>query len=156
MTEVTTPATFEEKMMSRIRDSIGDLISDEELAKLVERGIEENFFKSKTNPKWANAYNNSVRDSIPQYLPSLMETIVTQRVSEKVEELVKIYVDKWVLENADKVEEIVKQMVENGAGQLLIKQLNQMFQGPFLQFQTSMQVNMSQLQSRVAGFHPTY
>lgn len=39
MTAVTTPATFEEKMMERIRDSIGDLISNEELAKLVERGI---------------------------------------------------------------------------------------------------------------------
>lgn len=156
MTAVTTPATFEEKMMERIRDSIGDLISNEELAKLVERGIQENFFKTKTNPKWVSAYNNSARESIPQYLPSLMETIVAQHVSQKVEELVKAYVDKWILENADKVEGIVKQMVENGAGQLLIKQLNQIFQEPFSQFQTSMQMNMSQLQVRVPGFHPTY
>jgi len=132
------------------------LISDEELAKLVNRGIEDNFFKPKPNPKWTNAYSNSARDSIPQYLPSLMETVVAQRVSEKVEELVKVYVDKWILENSDKVEDIVKQLVEDGAGQLLVKQLNQMFQAPLLQLQSSMQINMSQLQGRVPGFHPTY
>lgn len=155
MTNVTAPASFQDKMMDRIRDSIGDLISDEELGKLIERGIEQNFFKRETNPKWSNAYHNQ-RDSIPQYLPSTMDNIVNECISKKLEEMTKVYFDKWVIENSDKVEGIVKQIVENGAGELVIKQISNMFQTPLMLLQTNMQMNLSQLQTRVPGFHPTY
>lgn len=52
-TEVTTAVSFEQRMKDRIRESIGELISDEELQKMVHRGVEEVFFKpgtKKINP----------------------------------------------------------------------------------------------------------
>jgi hypothetical protein len=154
MSNVTTPASFQDKLMERIRDSIGDLIPDEELTKLIERGIEENFFKRKANPKWANAYH-SQRDNIPEYLPSAMDVILNECISKKLEEMTKVYFDKWAVENSDKIEGIVKQIVEKGAGDLVIKHINNMFEVPLMLMQNNMQMNMSQLQSRVPGFHPT-
>ena len=44
--------TFQERIADRIRESIGDLITDEDLAEMVTRGIDDVFFKPGKYPRW--------------------------------------------------------------------------------------------------------
>jgi hypothetical protein len=39
--EIQTNETFEGKLKTRIRESIGDLLSDDDLKKIIDRGLEE-------------------------------------------------------------------------------------------------------------------
>ena len=155
-TEVTTPqATFQEKMMERIRSNIGDLISNEDLGKLIERGIQETFFEGKPNPRWQSA-GFYERNSIPEKLPALIEKIVTECISQKLEEMTKQYFDNWLVENSEKVEGVVKRIVEKGAGDLLVKHISNAFDAPLKQMQSSMVTNLSLLRQQVPGFSPVH
>ncbi len=45
MNDIAEQKSFEQRMISRIREDIGKLMTDDELSKIVERATEEIFFK---------------------------------------------------------------------------------------------------------------
>jgi hypothetical protein len=146
--EITTgEPTFEEKMKERIRSSIGDLMSDADLAKIIEKGIDEAFFKPKPNPRYHNA-NHWERNNIPLQLPPMVETILTSCITERVEKLVKAEVDKWILENHDKVSTVIKEVVDAGAGDMLVRHLARTFSDPITHLGIGLEQTLQQLRNK--------
>lgn len=126
MSAVTESKSFQEKMQDRIRDSIGDLISEEELKTLIDRGMEEAFFKGKVI---RDSYGRVQREELP---------LIHQMVNDHIKPIVEQEVAKYIDNNREQVAEIVQQTLEVGAGTLLIKALNQTFQNSLISLQNSM------------------
>jgi hypothetical protein len=126
MSAIIENKTFEERMKDRIKDSIGDLITDEDLTKLVNRGIDDVFFKKVV-------VRDGYRDQ--KELPSLMESIVKELLQEKVRLFALEYVrahEKEVLETLDKV-------VIEGAGKAVLAALTGLFQNQLYSLQANIQ-----------------
>ena len=104
--------TFEERMRARIRESIGELMSDEDLAKIVDRGLEEVFFQ----PRGKGGYNQEPR-------PPLIHDIVRDVLGLQVQKEVAY----WVQTHNDEVKEILKQVLEEGVGLAVMSALKSMF-----------------------------
>jgi hypothetical protein len=56
MTEaIQTSQSFDERMMAKIKESIGELVTDDELKKIIEKGMSMAFFeprRSKSRDSW--------------------------------------------------------------------------------------------------------
>ena len=111
--ELTTKLTFEQKLEQRIRESIGDLMADEDLTKLVNRAVEKLFFEPR---KVSNGYREELH-------PSWLEDTVKTLVGDKMLEAVKAY----VAEHQDEVQRLVRETLEVQAGALVMAAMNNMF-----------------------------
>lgn len=126
MNAIVENKTFEDKLKDRIRDSIGDLLSEDDLKKLVERGMEDVFFKGKEE-----------RDSwgrVTKEHPPLIHQMVKDHLEPIVREEVKLYID----ENREVVEEVISKTLEAGVGTLMIKCMNDMFSNQLYNMQAQM------------------
>ena len=133
--EVSTPQTFEQRMKDRIRESIGDLITDEELQRMVERGVEEVFFKTGTKVINPGSYNSRTEET-----PSLIH----QMVKELLEPTVRAAVVEYVNSHPDEVAAVIEKIVSEGVGEAVVKAVSSIFSGSM----TNLQMNiMNQLQS---------
>ena len=114
--ELAVTQNFQERMKDRIRDSIGDLLSDEDLKNIIERGIEEVFFKE--------TYDNSSHYN-KKVFPPLIHQMVKECLNERMQEQVKI----WIASHNDEVEEAIKECVVQGAGAALMAAIKYHFEG---------------------------
>ena len=135
-TNVVTNETFETKLRNKIKDSIGDLITNDDLSKLVHRSLEEVFFTPRKNPN--RSYYNS---NEPDTIAPLLHDIVKETLQPMVTEAVKEYITK----NNDEVLKAVKEVVTAGVGNAVVTAMNMQFQNQILTFQTNVQ---NQLMSR--------
>lgn len=135
-TNVITNETFETKLRNKIKDSIGDLISNDDLSKLVHRSLEEVFFTPRKNPN--RSYYNS---NEPDTIAPLLHDIVKETLQPMVTEVIKEYITK----NNDEVLKAVKEVVTAGVGNAVVIAMNMQFQNQILTFQTNVQ---NQLMSR--------
>ena len=103
--------TFEERMRDRIRESIGELMSDEDLQKIVQRGIDEVFFKTRYVED--GRYN---KREIPPLIHSVVKEVLSDRMKDAVE--------AWLQTHEADVRDAVAHVVEEGAGTAMIKALN--------------------------------
>lgn len=132
MNEITTGNTFEERMKARIKDSIGDLITDEDLTKLINRGVEDVFFK-KTVVR-VNSYENKEG-------PSLLESIVKELLETQVRDCIKDYLK----DNSETVKNTIDEVVRDGIGKAMIAAMNQSFQNSLYQFQANISQQLSNM-----------
>lgn len=132
MNEITTGNTFEERMKARIKDSIGDLITDEDLTKLINRGVEDVFFK-KTVVR-VNSYENKEG-------PSLLESIVKELLETQVRDCIKDYLK----DNSETVKNTIDEVVRDGIGKAMIAAMNQSFQQSLYQFQSNISQQLSNM-----------
>ena len=112
-TEVAIPQTFEQKMKNRIRDSIGDLITDEELKKMIDRTMEESFFTKRPNPKY-NHYGN--RSTEPEYLPPFIHEIVNELVRPSVDK----FISEYMKEHSEEMIAAIEKVCSNGIGNAVL------------------------------------
>lgn len=113
--ELATPMTFQERLKERIRDAIGELLSDTDLTALVERGIDEVFFQPRRVP-------NGRYDT--RELPPLIHEVVKEVLSVQMREAV----EQWLLSHEDEVKEALENCVREGAGMALLRGLNSFFE----------------------------
>lgn len=100
--EVALSQSFEERMRDRIKESIGELLSDEDLKIIIEKGVEDALFKRRVV---YNSYGNT------REIPSLVDTLTEESMKEQME----VCVRKWLEENGDMlVEHIEKRLQEEG------------------------------------------
>jgi hypothetical protein len=119
MTDIVESKTFEQRMKERIRDSIGDLISDEDLTKMVDRSLEEVFFKPRPNPKYASYYNAGEPATIPPLLHDIIKEVMEANVQAAVRE--------WIGSNQEEVNAIIQKVVQEGIGSAVLGAMNSMF-----------------------------
>lgn len=86
-TAVQPAATFEERVINRVRDDIGSLMTDAELKRIVEVAVERIFFKER---RTSDNYNSRVQPSIFQ---EVVQTAVEKQFAVAIELYVKEHSD---------------------------------------------------------------
>ena len=81
-TDVTKAQTFEERMVGRVRDSIGDMMTDDELKVVVERAVQRIFFQDKLG----SGYNRE---------PIAGSSLAHKMVADLMKPMVEKAMNKW-------------------------------------------------------------
>ena len=129
--ELEKQKTFEERMKSRIRDSIGELMTDEELSKIVNRVTEEVFFKP---IKLGERYQMKEH---PPFIHVIVKELLTDNVKKLVEEYFK--------NNEIAIIEIIREVIKEGIGSAVLTALNSKFASDMFNFESNL---MQTLQNR--------
>jgi hypothetical protein len=128
--EVATQKNFQDRMVNKIRESIGDLMTDDELKKIIERGVDEVFFKE-----------HIVQEGFQSiHKPPWLCIIVKELLSEKVEK----YVAAFLANRTVDVEKVIYKTVQEGVGMALIKTFTD-------KFQCSLDMFKSDIESRLTN-----
>ena len=112
-TAVAKQQSFEEKMKDRIRESIGDLLTDEDLYKLIEKGIQEAFFTETTVQEgWKTTTK-------PSLMTGILKEVLVQQVREAV--------NRWLIEHKDEVQKMLDEALMKGVGKLVEEAISSWF-----------------------------
>lgn len=117
--------SFEEKIMNKVRESICEFITDEELSKIVRRVGEELFFKER---KVQSGYTTKT-------LPPLLHDMVR----DLLQPVVQSCVDKYFNEYKEDVLSVVDKVVSEGVGQSVVDAITNKFQKDLQTFKYSIQ-----------------
>ena len=129
--QIQVSQTFEEKLKSRIKESIGELVTDEDLSKLVHKSIHEVFFGLRSNPKYkAHVYGSTES----QYLPPLLNEIVYDLLKDTMSKAV----DEYMKNNSEHIDKVIAQVIEQGAGDLMLKAISRAFESTLMTLQTNL------------------
>ena len=138
MNTIATNASFESRLKERIKDSIGTLLTDEDLSKLVHRSLEEIFFTERPNPKRTYSYSSE-----PEKLPPLLHDIV----KECMQSVVTKAVSNWMTDHCATVNKTLEHVVTQGIGNAVLQAMNTQLQTQLFTFQqnviTQLQANRS-------------
>ncbi|WP_373078625.1 hypothetical protein [Zhongshania sp.] len=129
--EIERKQTFEEKVKGRIRDSIGDLITDDDLGRLVERGAEELFFKPRIE---RSDYGRTIEH------PPLVHECVKELLSERMDAAL----DRYLEQNKETVEKIITRMIEDGGLGAITRALSRVIEQPLFDASAAMTHNIEQ------------
>ncbi len=127
--EITIPQSFEAKMKDRIRDSIGELITDKELSELVRKSVDQVFFAP---TEIGTIYN---RKEGPSLLNGLIAKLLTPQVREAIQQ--------YINDHPDEVIEAVKEAISAGMGNALLSALNSQFQSHLFNLETNIQSKLA-------------
>lgn len=100
--QLTPQQSFEEKVIDRLREDIGELIPDEVLADMVNKCMKKLFF---TGKEVKNNWGQHVRTE-----PPLIEKTVKELMSQHVDS----QVGRWLADNRDQVRELIGQRLDAG------------------------------------------
>ena len=112
--QIETVKTFQEKISEKIKDSIGDLITDDDLKPLIEKSIADLL----TNDRKIKNHSGSY----PQYndAPPLMQEIITPLLEVQIKE----QVAKYISDNPQLLTKVIDDMVVNGFIKVMIWHLD--------------------------------
>lgn len=132
-TELTIGNSFEERVQNRLRDSLGELMTDEELKKIIERSVEEIFFKPviiKTG-----SYGHTTKD------PSLVEKLLKEQLSPLVYKVVV----QWVADHEAQVQDLIKEQLGAAFGVAVLNAFSSIFRSDFEQFGNNLSQRLANL-----------
>ena len=112
-------------MKDHIRESIGDLITDEDLSKIIHRGVEDVFLKPTTEVSGIRTIHK----------PALVHSIVKELLEEQVYKAV----DQWIKDNPDVVKEALENVINLGVGNAVVNAFNSQFQSQLYNFQSNIE-----------------
>lgn len=124
VTAVANAMSFQEKVKERIQSSIGDLMTDEDLKKLVDAAMHDAFFKPITS---RSQYGGETQQ------PPFFITLIREELSSKIEKYAKEYIES----NAPQFAEIIKEHLDVSFVQAVTRSFNTMFQNDLYQLQNS-------------------
>jgi hypothetical protein len=130
--QLDTPKTFEQKVEDKIRDSIGDLIDAESLRKIIERGMENIFFKEK---EIQDRWGSNIRKEAP-YAAQLADRILREEVTKKI--------DTWLAEHPDAIAKAVEQAMAKGITSVVTEVLDDRMRWMFNNLLSQAQANRPQ------------
>jgi hypothetical protein len=100
--EVTTATTFQDRVLNKLRDDIGALMTDEELQRLVREAAERLFFRpTEVKDRWG-----AVQKHEPSEFMATCKELLGPRVKEAATEYMKAH--------PEIIEEIVRKVVAEG------------------------------------------
>ena len=118
MTESTAlepQKTLEEKLEDSIRESIGDLLSSEDLRKIVEHGLNKIFFEKRIEK---DSYGRSISTEAP-FIYGLLQELLQDTIKELTRE--------WLIANESVIRGEITKVIEQGAGISLLKVIDSIF-----------------------------
>jgi hypothetical protein len=102
-TEVQMSQDFQARIFSKIRESIGDLMTDDDLRKLVEAAMQKAFFTEVPVP--GDYYGRSPKVE-PPHLVQLVKTLLDERV--------KAAAQKWLEDHPEEVTKAINDAIGKG------------------------------------------
>lgn len=126
-TQLTPMQDFEQKVKERLAKDIGNLIPDEALKNLVERSVEETFFKTRTVAK-TNGYGT-------QEIPSAFQQEVGKLVQPSFEKAVK----KWMKDNDERIGKEINDFLNKSAEQVFLNAIGNVFRSNLQNLQWKIQ-----------------
>lgn len=126
--DIQQKQTFEERMMDKIRESIGDLMTQEELKKILERGVEKALFHSR-----------QVKDGYGGHrtIPSVLDEAVSKFLQPAMDKAVSDWIDAHQVE----IKAAVDKAVQAGAGEAVLRALDSKFYGAISNLEMSLRQN---------------
>ena len=112
------PTTLEERITARLHESIGDLITDEDLQGMVARGVEAALFQPR--PEQVPSYGNTTRTEMR---PPFIQEQVLKLLSEKMNAAIQ----QWVKDNPDKIETALRNTLQDGVVEAMTQSLDRRF-----------------------------
>ena len=132
-TDIEKSKTFNERMSDRVRESIGELMTDEELKLIVERTVENTFFKETIIP--GSGYSSSTTK------PPFLEEVIKGLLEEKV----KLAVYDYVRNHDEEVVSIIEKIIQEGAGACFLKAMSNIFENNMFNFQQNIEQNIKNI-----------
>jgi predicted house-cleaning noncanonical NTP pyrophosphatase (MazG superfamily) len=128
MNDLIEEQNFNERMKNRIRESIGELLTDDELSEIVKRSMEEIFFKPSHIKE---GYHTKT-------LPPFVQTLLKELLKDKVYREVSLY----LTDNKDMIAKIIQEVISKGMGKALVEALTLQFQSELMNFQNNLMQNI--------------
>jgi len=140
MADLTTTATFQDRMFERVRESLSELLTPEEAKALVDKAIEQSLFQKQT----VRVGGFSGYDKV---LPSRFEELV----KECIEPMVRTTITEWLSEHQEEVRASIQGVVEQGITATVIKVFKQETQQPMFDLSTKLQQVINKLGGEFDG-----
>lgn len=125
MTEVALNKSFEERMFEQIKSQMGDLLTLEELQKILETSIQKAFF--------------SPRKEGTVYHVQEKEPLFVEMIREELKPLLAAAANKWLEDNQDQVQEILQKQLGENAAQFVANAFTELMRTPMQQFSWEIQ-----------------
>lgn len=113
---------FQDKMVERMRQAMGDLMPDDVLKKIIERGLEEAFFKSTPRQEGTYANNWKTIEEQPSWVAAFVKIECAGRVQ--------IAVEEWIASNGDKFKEIITGILDKGMASAVVASFDRLTAEP--------------------------
>lgn len=134
MADVTTTQDFQERMFARIRENMGDLLTDADLKRLVEAAVQKAFFDpTEVRDNWSRVLRTEA--------PFLK--MVREATEKAVAERVTAACAQWVAEHPEAFSQAVDAALAKGMFQLAVQHFENTMRVP-------MQMMSSQIQTMLA------
>jgi hypothetical protein len=134
-TAIEKARSFEERMKTRIKEGIGDLLSDEEVKKLIDRGMEEVFLKPTKIKDPRNSYNTI--DG-----PCLLHDIVAK----ELQPIVTKCVSDYLADHKEEVIEAANKAIEGGMAKAMTVALDGFFSNTLMNLRNNV---MNEVASKI-------
>ena len=116
MSDVVLRNTLEERVAKKLRESIGELITEADLGSIVKRGIDEVFFTERTVE--VNRYGQPSKK-----IPPLIHQLILESINDKLVEII----DVWVKDHETEVTAIIENTVSDGVALSILRRFNHLF-----------------------------
>lgn len=119
-TEIAETKSFQERMFERVRDQMGDLLTETELKQIVDQAVNKAFFEPRT-------VTTSYRDEIkPAIFVEMMEAELKSRVGKALEQ--------WIQDNPEAVAQAIEKVIQEGITKAVMQTLEWRMNWPLQQF----------------------
>lgn len=133
MSNLTVQENFQERMFNRVRESLAELLTEEEAKTLVERAISDGLFKPRQE-KDGSHWNAKTKE-----VPSEFVILVTDQVKPIVEQQIK----QWLSDNSDQVLSIIQEVIEKGIAGVILKVIKEETEKPLWNLRAELQQKLS-------------
>jgi hypothetical protein len=116
-TAVSTTQDFQQRMFEKIRDQMGDLLTDEDLQKIIAAAVEKAFFQPVRRERSYGGYEEG-------------EPVFVTLVRRQLETQVKAAAELWLAGNNDRVDAVIREQLADGIVELLRRHIDNKFSTP--------------------------
>ncbi len=115
--------SFEDKVSEKLKETIGDLITTDELKPLIEKGIQKTFFE------------DIITSSGGYYDPREKKNpLIVQMVKKHAKEHVTEFVEQWLKDNPEKIQEVLESTIKSGLGEIMLQAMTASFSNELCNF----------------------
>lgn len=118
--EITTNKTFQERMFEKIRDQMGELLTEDELKQLVDQAVNKAFFEER---RTRSGYHDEIK---PALFVEMMQTELKARVGKTLEQ--------WIADNSEIITQTIEKVIQEGITKAVMQTLEWRMNWPLQQF----------------------
>ena len=125
-TQIATSQTFQERMFERIKDQMGDLLTEEDLKKMVDAAIQKAFFDPIVVRK-----QYGVEEVRPSAFVQMIEQVMKEQVNKEIK--------AWVDDHPEEIAKVLNEAMEKGMFKMALSYFEQKVDWPMREMMTKLQ-----------------